>query len=285
MYVSFKRSIIFLFGLLALTACSSGGGGGSKDPAVAQGQFIDAAVEGLQYTSGTQSGVTDVNGNFSYQPGQAVTFTIGGILIGTVSGKNVITPVDLVAGAINEADPVVTNIVQFLLTIDEDQNSTNGIQISAAMRTAAASLSVDFASATFDTDASVQAVIDALAVVTASTTRTLVDEITAQGHLGDSLLALMAGIYSGTFTGDDAGTWTVTIGTDGTIMGDGVSVKLNGGPFTISGSVATSGNLAATGFAGLATWTGNIDRSAGVISGTWDITSQALSGTFIGSKK
>jgi len=282
MFSTIQRSVLLSIVFLALTACG-GGGGGSESPTVSQGRFIDAAAEGIQYTSGTESGVTDANGTFTYKNGQSVTFSIGGIIIGTVSGKNIITPVDLVAGAIDETDPSVTNIVQFLLTIDEDQNALNGIQISAAMRTAAASLSVDFSSATFDSDASVQTAIDALAAVTANMTRTLVSEVVAQGHLGDSLLALMTGNYSGTFTGGDSGTWSVFVGTDGLVTGNGNSNM--GGPFSITGSVATSGDLSATGLAGLATWTGNVNTSTRTISGTWTVTSMALSGTFSGNKQ
>lgn len=89
----FKSILLFL--LVTLAAC---GGGGSGTPSVSQGKFIDAAVEGITYTSGTLTGLTDRQGNFSYQAGQSVTFSIGGIILGTVSGSAIITPIQLVTG-------------------------------------------------------------------------------------------------------------------------------------------------------------------------------------------
>lgn len=277
-----QHSILLVFAFFALTACGGGGGGGGGGPAVGQGQFIDAAVEGISYTSGGESGLTDASGTFSYETGKSVTFSIGGIQLGTVSGKTIITPVNLVAGAVDETDPTVTNIVQFLLTIDEDMNATNGIQISDAMRMAASGLSVNFASASFDTDAAVTSVIDALAAVTSIGTRTLVNNSAARAHLSGSLFSLLAGNYSGTFTGDDSGTWSVTIATNGNIFGSGNSVA--DGPFTITGAVDSSGDVTASGFAGLATWTGAVDVSTGNMTGNWTVTSLAESGTFSGSK-
>ena len=63
--------------------CSGGGGGGgdgegdniSSGPR--SGIFVDNAVEGLQYETSTQSGITDVQGTFQYIEGETITFSIG----------------------------------------------------------------------------------------------------------------------------------------------------------------------------------------------------------------
>ena len=154
--------VVLIFLAMAMSACGGGGGGSSSDPTVSQGRFVDAAVEGITYTSGGQTGLTDVNGTFSYETGQPVTFSIGGITIGTVTGSAIITPVQLVNNATDETDLVVTNIVQFLLTVDADHNSANGIQITQAIRDAAVGLNVNFNNANFDFDGEVAVAVNAL---------------------------------------------------------------------------------------------------------------------------
>ena len=270
--------LVLLFLSVTLAACGGGGGGA---PSASQGKFIDAAVEGITYTSGTLTGLTDAQGNFSYQAGQPVTFSIGGITLGTVSGSAIITPIQLVTGATNQFDSTVTNIVQFLLTIDDDGIASNGIQITPAMQTAAASFSLDFTSTTFDSDAS-----SALSAITTAAsiaaTSTLVTETTAQSHLSDSLFATMAGNYSGSFSGADSGTWTVTVATDGAVTGSGISNTI--GQFDVSGTVQSSGStsVSGSGTAAGSTWTGNINITNGVFSGTWSDLPD--SGTFTGNK-
>ena len=74
------------------------------------------------------------HGRFTFVPGETVTFSIGGIIIGATKVKPVITPVDLVTGALDENDPAVTNITRFLITLDEDNNPDNGITISPAVK-------------------------------------------------------------------------------------------------------------------------------------------------------
>ena len=279
---------ILLFILVSISAC---GGGGSSDPITFQGKFIDSAVEGISYTSNvtdTQgnstitSGVTDTQGNFSYLAGQTVTFSIGGITLGTVSGSSIITPVQLVTGATDETNSTVINIVQFLVTIDDDKDPSNGIKITPAIQTAAASLSLDFTTSGFDTDSNVSSVIGTLTTASTTGTQVLIAESTAQAHLSDSLFATMAGNYSGTYSGTDSGSWTVTVSTNGTVTGTGNSNAI--GQFSISGSVSTSGtaSVSTSGFAGGSSWAGTIDITNGNLAGSWAGGSD--SGTFSGTK-
>lgn len=274
----FKSILLFL--LVTLAAC---GGGGSGTPSVSQGKFIDAAVEGITYTSGTLTGLTDAQGNFSYQSGQPVTFSIGGIVLGTVSGSAIVTPVQLVSGATNQTNSVVTNIVQFLLTIDDDGVASNGIKITPAIQTAATNLSVDFTLGTFDNDANVTSVVFALTTASSiAATSTLVTSGTAQIHLSDSLFAIMAGNYSGTYSGTDSGSWSVSVSTNGTVTGTGNSNA--SGQFSISGTVNSSGttSVSTSGTAGSSSWAGNINVTNGTLTGSWS--GGGDSGTFSGNK-
>lgn len=58
---------------------------GETSVEIATGQFKDSNGEGLSFVSGTQRGVTDVNGNFGFELGGTVTFSIGGVTLGTTT--------------------------------------------------------------------------------------------------------------------------------------------------------------------------------------------------------
>ncbi|MDV6321453.1 hypothetical protein, partial [Chromohalobacter sp. HP20-39] len=79
-------------------------------PQTAQGVFVDAPVAGLHYVSGNLSGTTDAAGHFNYVLGQMVTFSVGGVTIGSAAGQAVVTPLALVPGATGVTNDTVTNI-------------------------------------------------------------------------------------------------------------------------------------------------------------------------------
>ncbi|MGD0209390.1 MAG: hypothetical protein ABSC14_00235 [Desulfomonilia bacterium] len=181
---------------LALTGCSS------SDSGPRHGIFNDSTVEGLTFKTETLAGETDSQGRFSYMPGETVTFSIGGIVLGTATAKSIITPVDLVAGAQNETDPTVTNITRLLITLDEDNDPDNGITISPEVRTALADSSVDFEQDTtlFAQDAEVLEVIKTLNLLYTGETvePTLCTVQEAQDHLGKTIDALANSGYEHT---------------------------------------------------------------------------------------
>ncbi len=112
--------------VLILAGCG-GGSGGTVDTAtgLSTATFIDAPVDGLEFVSPTQNGITDSNGNFIYKEGESVTFHIGNLYLGSAKPKNgKITPLDLVATT-NVNDPKVVNILQTLQTLDSDGNTSN----------------------------------------------------------------------------------------------------------------------------------------------------------------
>jgi hypothetical protein len=199
---------------LLLTSCGGGGGGGGGDtaartetPTVASGVLVDSAVEGVAFRSGGQSGETDSTGAYTYEVGKLVTFSIGGVELGSVTGAGVLTPLDLVGGSSDDVEAL--NLVRFLLMLDEDSDSSNGIFISNAVRAIAASwLQVDFSTA--DLEAELAAIMSDVASADGRTP-TLADSADAKNHLEDSIACLASGIFSGSFSGDDSGTYLMWI--------------------------------------------------------------------------
>lgn len=94
--------------LLALPVLLAGCGGGQvaiSPYSSMQGVFVDAPVTGLNYrTTSGAAGTTDEQGHFTCAFGDAVTFSTGGIILGSVvpfigpAGNVTVTPVDLVGG-------------------------------------------------------------------------------------------------------------------------------------------------------------------------------------------
>lgn len=117
-----------------IVGCISAGCGGSSDGT--QGQFVDGPVAGLTYTTtGGASGTTDANGTFNYNkgsPADTVTFKAGPITLGTATAAAVLTPMDLVTGAV-VTDARVLNRLQLLQTLDADADVDNGIALSTTL--------------------------------------------------------------------------------------------------------------------------------------------------------
>jgi len=178
--------LTFSASVFLLSACGGGGGGGTTTPPAtpSTGVFTDSPVAGLHYETPTHSGTTNALGEYDYLPGESVTFSIGGIVLGSTLAGPVVSPLTLVAGATDATDPVVTNIVRLLLTLDDDGNPDNGISIAAATATAAAGLSVDFTVADISTETDVGTLLAAL-----PGTPALTDVTTAQSHFAATLAA------------------------------------------------------------------------------------------------
>jgi hypothetical protein len=141
------KRLLLVIGAIMLLACGCNGGGSSTDTAAAtvkEGQFLDSAVSGLHYQTPTRSGYTDENGFFRYEQGERVQFLVGNVSLGEAAGKPLLTPLDLVPGAKDESDPVVTNICRFLHGLDEDGDPENGITIPESAQTEAIEGSVNF---------------------------------------------------------------------------------------------------------------------------------------------
>ncbi len=190
------RFLIVTFLLLLLAACADDGDGDGART----GTFIDSAVEGVLFTTATQSGTTDSAGTFTYLPGEGVSFYIGDILIGTAEGSALLTPLDFVPGAIDETDPEVTNILRFVQSLDDDNNPDNGITISAATAAAAVGQNLDFSPSNINFVSEAEAL---LALLTSGAVTTLIDAASAQAHFVGSL---GGGSTVGTLTSSGADT-------------------------------------------------------------------------------
>ncbi len=277
---SYFHVLLLVFISISLLACG-GGSGNNDDPGpVQQGQFIDSIVIGLRYETPSVSGFTDAQGRFNYRAGEIVRFFVGDVFLGEAVGQVIITPIELVAGATDENNTQVLNIVMFLQSIDDDGDESNGIKITNVANNAAAGQSVDFtlAEGVFETNGAIQVL---LSTITSSNgeARPMVSRTQARDTFRNNLLGLLAGKYQGSFAGDDAGTWSVTIDTDGNITG--VSVSDVYGSDTVSGSVGSNGQGNMDGTVGGSTFSGNFNRN-GTVSGTWSDGED--SGTFTGNR-
>lgn len=262
--------------MATMMAGCGGGGSSSSGAATATGLLVDSAVQGVSYVSGGQSGVTGADGSFTYEVGNTITFSIGNIVLGNVGiePKGIMTPLDL-AGAVDATDTAVVNLAIFLMTLDSDQDPSNGIEIEPDVRTAAASPSVtqiDFSTANVGDLTSLLGVLTSSPVVSAED---------ALSHVSGSILNLYAGSYTGTFAGDDSGTWSATIDSDGVITGTFTGTSSG----TLSGSIDTSGSMffSTSGNTSEGTvFSGTIDISTGSAAGTWS--DDEDSGTYAGNK-
>ena len=88
---------------------------------VMTGQFVDAPVSGLTFSTRTQSGNTDAGGFFKYLQGEVVEFTIGGQKIGSSIGQTMVHVYDVVAPGFTA--PTLSTTVQIAQVL-QSLNST-----------------------------------------------------------------------------------------------------------------------------------------------------------------
>ncbi|MBF0342099.1 MAG: putative Ig domain-containing protein, partial [Magnetococcales bacterium] len=105
------------------------------------GTLLDSEVAGVHFATATQTGETSAAGVFHFMPGEAITFSIGDIVLGNSVAGETLTPVDLAGHGDWEA---TTNLLRFLQTLDENHNPEDGIAITQAARDAAVGVQLDF---------------------------------------------------------------------------------------------------------------------------------------------
>lgn len=181
----------------ALTACGGGGGGGGANTST--GVFLDAEVAGVSYESlpSGRNGVTNAAGEYQYVAGDTVTFSVGGIVLGSAPATGVMTPTTLASaidpmtlpGGVTAAD-VATNIAIFLQSFDSDGNPDNGISIAAETVVAANDLVLDFAQTSVDFSADTT-----LTTLAADQGVTLVSPEDATEHLAESVAKVLEGSW------------------------------------------------------------------------------------------
>ena len=222
---------------LSTAGCDTGGGHGVlvTPESAQQGRFLDGPVVGLQYDSPSWTGITGENGTYLYQAGEIVTFSIGNVTLGTCSTKEIVTPLDLVPGAVNTTNPVVINISQFLQSLDLDGNPGNGILITSEMSEILKEFTVDFTDPDFENNPQVQLMFEKLneMEIYPEEQRGLISAEDAQIHLEETL----AVIEEEAIAAEEA---LQNIEFNATIMspsGHGILIQDQGQGFTMEGAV------------------------------------------------
>jgi hypothetical protein len=204
----FLRPLLLSSAIALLSAC--GGGGGDAAPAAptgsATGVLSDSPVGGVRYTTSSGiTGTTDSEGRFSYNPGDSVTFQIGGLSLGTVTVTGTdatITPLQVAEARTDlteaQRQNLVTNLLVLLQSLDSDGDPANGISIPASVGTALTAT----AAATLDL------VADPDDFVASGTLGSLAG--TAGGTVVDPAAALVH--FRAQFFKDAAGVYTVNTG-------------------------------------------------------------------------
>jgi len=275
----FIKSIAsLLFGFI-LAGCGGGGGSssgsGTVTPTNVTGKFVDATVVGIAYKCGgstTVSGTTNANGEYTCQAGQAVAFYVGDILIGSVSSPlAVVTPLDLVGTGATPSNATVANIVRFLMSISSTDPATGTITITPAVVAAAAGKTVDFTAVS-------PTAIDTL-IPTLRLGAIVYSSAQATSHVTSSINGLFAGNYAGTYSGAASGSWSLTVNANGSVTGTSTAGVITGNMAT---TLSTGSTYGFTGTAGGVPWSGTLNISTKVFSGTWN-DGAGSSGTWTGT--
>lgn len=124
--------------LVAVSASAQQYAVGASSGELRTGVFAGPVI-GLKYEAPSGSGVTNERGEFKYRAHEAVTFSIGGVVLGTVKGAdrlNLAQLVPVVNGSIdNVRDPGLTNMARFLQTLDQDGKVENGVTLAPQVHT------------------------------------------------------------------------------------------------------------------------------------------------------
>jgi len=204
----FLRIGIAVFMLLSLAGAncafvaSSGSHSRTEDPdqsdgglivVINDGRLVDGPVQGVHYESGSLSGVTGRDGEFQYEEGNTIRFSIGEIMLGeAVQAKDFMTPLDLVPGGSLDS-PAVINIARLLQSLDSVRGDSR-ITIPFELRAAAVGNNESLAYAIqfldySDEEAFVNVAAQLVATLTANYgfTAVLVDAESAREHLMESV--------------------------------------------------------------------------------------------------
>jgi hypothetical protein len=96
---------------------------------------LPGASQGLAFSSGGQTGMTDAQGTFQYFDGAPITFTIGSVQIGPIPGRAKLSPFQLAGTCTNS--PALVHLLVLIDSLDSDHDRTNGIQLPAFSATGA----------------------------------------------------------------------------------------------------------------------------------------------------
>jgi hypothetical protein len=244
---------------------------------VKTGIFVDAPVEGLSFVSGSQTGVTDAAGTFRFEAGTSVKFMVGNIVLGTAPAKALMTPLDLVKAVDATAvlaDARVTQITQFLMTVNSSATAAKMTIPAAVVAAASNATAVDLSQAP---------VADMAALLTPLTTHVLVTVAAATAHLQATTTPPTAAQLTGTFAGFDSATapqMGLMLTLKPNLAGDafdvtGTAAQFGGSTWSIAGTMTTAGVLTATGTGTGATPPANMTITGAMTPAAAQITASA----------
>jgi hypothetical protein len=193
--------------LMSLAVFSVLAGCGSNDhdaaapvnPAIT-GVFLDAVVENLDYVAGAApKATTTAKGEYTCYAGDTVTFSLGGIALGSTLCGPTVTPLEL-ARVSDIKDAKVINRLLTLQLLDDDSDPSNGIKLTSDIKTALAAKTLDFNAAATPFNAALSATLAAAGVKYAARSvddnrRALVRE-----HFEDTLASKLGAPVNQAFT-------------------------------------------------------------------------------------
>jgi len=154
---------------LSLIACGSV----DSDPAspLRTGVFLDSApVEGLGFTTETMSGNTNVDGEFTYNAGERITFSLGGLALPTVPAASTMTSRDL----FEDDESAAADLSRLLQSMDEDGMPEDFISLPLNVESITSDTQIEFGGPDFDSQAQtlLSQVNDSQAILIGSETAT-----------------------------------------------------------------------------------------------------------------
>lgn len=158
-------------------------------------------IAGLKYRTPTLSGMTTAAGEFNYRAGEAISFMIGGIVLGAVEAAprlNLAQLANRVDGKLDKLlDPSVTNLARFVHTLDQQGHIESGVNIAPQVHELIGATPINFSPPVmpmgqggpvdFADDPTLLQILETLnatpGVFTARTPRTLCDAATSRNEL------------------------------------------------------------------------------------------------------
>jgi len=154
-----KKYLLIIVSFFVFIGCGGGGGGSSSSqdtPPTAQdvtGTLVDSKIIGVTYSCGDINNIlTDSDGQFTCKENTIVSFRIGGVNLGSItvtSGTSNVTPATLYGLSSNNiTDSRSLNFIQFVQSLDSDNNASNGITITQTTRDNLTGSTLDLSSQT-----------------------------------------------------------------------------------------------------------------------------------------
>jgi hypothetical protein len=187
-------SIVFCLSVALFVACSGGddptdlGDLGDLGDGLSTLSFSDVNfVSGLDYINGSNSGVTDALGQFSFDPSESISFSIGNIDLGTIDPSTIgnsstIDTSFFDAANVGSISSETGNISQLLQSLDDDADIANGISIPSSVGSAASSMDFDFTMAPETFESTYQSDVNTLTAPTSAGERDFMSRATTESN-------------------------------------------------------------------------------------------------------